>query len=66
MALWENNTEIQFFTEALRNFASPEQLFYNLNSGYYAYVPKSVDGEGQTLKSCNSRIEQFGEKLVII
>lgn len=30
MSLWKNETEIQFFTEALRNFASPEQLFYNL------------------------------------
>lgn len=49
MGLWNNNTEIQFFMEALRNFASPEQLFYNLNSGYYAYVPKNIDGEEQTL-----------------
>ncbi len=62
MSLWNNETEIQFFTEALRNFASPEQLFYNLNSGYYAYVPKSVDGEGQTLQSRNSLIGQFTEK----
>ena len=30
MTLWNNDTEIQFFTEALKNFASPEQLFYNL------------------------------------
>ena len=62
MSLWNNETEIQFFTEALRNFASPEQLFYNLNSGYYAYVPKSVDGESQTLQSRNSLIGQFTEK----
>ena len=62
MGLWNNNTEIQFFTEALRNFASPEQLFYNLNSGYYAYVPKNIDGEGQTLQSRNSLIGQFTEK----
>ena len=48
MSLWNNETEIQFFNEALRNFASPEQIFYNLNSGYFAYVPKSLDGEGQT------------------
>jgi len=40
MALWNNDTEIQFFTEALKNFASPEQIFYNLEGGYYAYVPK--------------------------
>jgi len=62
MNLWDNETEIQFFTEALRNFASPEQLFYNLQSGYYAYVPKNVDGEGQTLQSRNSLIGQFTEK----
>lgn len=62
MGLWNNNTEIQFFTEALRNFASPEQLFYNLKSGYYAYVPKNIDGEGQTLQSRNSLIGQFTEK----
>ena len=62
MNLWNNETEIQFFTEALKNFASPEQLFYNLHSGYYAYVPKNVDGEGQTLQSRNSLIGQFTEK----
>lgn len=62
MSLWNNEIEIQFFTEALRNFASPEQLFYNLNSGYFAYVPKNVDGEGQTLQSRNSLIGQFTEK----
>ncbi|MCF6147455.1 MAG: hypothetical protein E3K37_02230 [Candidatus Kuenenia sp.] len=62
MSLWNNETEIQFFTEALRNFASPEQLFYNLNSGYFAYVPKNIDGEGQTLQSRNSLIGQFTEK----
>lgn len=46
MALWNNNSEIQFFTEALKNFASPEQLFYNLQGDYLAYVPK---GSEQTL-----------------
>ena len=62
MTLWNNNTEIQFFTEALKNFASPEQLFYNLQGGYYAYVPKGADAEGQTLQSRNSLIGQFTEK----
>ncbi len=62
MSLWNNETEIQFFNEALRNFASPEQIFYNLNSGYFAYVPKSADGEGQTLQSRNLLIGQFTEK----
>lgn len=62
MELWNNNTEIKFFTEALRNFASPEQLFYNLHSGYYAYIPKGVDSELQTLQSRNSLIGQFTER----
>lgn len=62
MSLWNNDVEIQFFTEALRNFASPEQLLYNLSDGYFAYVPKGADAEGQTLQSRNSLIGQFTEK----
>ncbi len=62
MTLWNNDTEIQFFKEALKNFASPEQLFYNLQDGYFAYVPKGLDAEGQTLQSRNSLIGQFTEK----
>lgn len=62
MALWNNDIEIKFFTEALKNFASPEQVFYNLQSGYYAYIPKGIDAEGQTLQSRNSLIGNFTEK----
>ncbi len=62
MTLWNNDTEIKFFTEALKNFASPEQLFYKLQGGYFAYVPKGSDAEGQTLQSRNSLIGQFTEK----
>ncbi|URA09204.1 hypothetical protein [Thermospira aquatica] len=62
MTLWNNNTEIEFFTEALKNFASPEQLFYNLQGSYYAYIPKGFDAEGQTLQSRNALIGQFTEK----
>jgi len=62
MELWNNDTEIQFFIEALRNFASPEQLFYHLRSGYFAYVPRGLDAEGQTLQSRNSLIGQYIEK----
>lgn len=62
MALWNNNTEIQFFVEALRNFAAPEKLFYRLTNGYYAYIPRGVNTEGQTLQSRNSLIGQFTEK----
>jgi hypothetical protein len=60
--LWNNDIEIQFFKEALKNFASPEQLFYKLQSGHFAYIPKSVGAEGQTLQSRNSLIGQFTEK----
>lgn len=62
MILWNNDTEIQFFKEALKNFASPEQLFYNLQSGYYAYIPKGADAEGQTLQSRNSLVGQYTER----
>jgi hypothetical protein len=62
MALWNNDIELQFFREALKNFASPEQLFYKLQSGYFAYIPKGTDAEGQTLQSRNSLIGQFSEK----
>ena len=62
MTLWDNNAEINFFTEALKNFASPEQLFYILKEGYFAYVPKGSDAEGQTLQSRSSLIGQYTEK----
>ncbi|WP_206172356.1 hypothetical protein [Treponema phagedenis] len=60
--LWNEEVEKHFFREALKSFASPEQLFYNLQSGYYAYIPKDFDSEGQTLQSRNSLIGQFTEK----
>lgn len=60
--LWNTKTEISFFEEALKNFASPEQLFYNFEDGYFAYVPKGHDAEGQTLQSRNSLIGSFTEK----
>ena len=59
--LWSNEIEQQFFIEALRNFAAPEQLFYNIQGYNYAYVPRGTDGEGQTLQSRNSLIGQFTE-----
>jgi hypothetical protein len=62
MIFWNNDVEIRFFIEALRTFASPEQLFYHLQNGYFAYVPKNIDTEGQTLQSRNSLIGQFTEK----
>ncbi len=62
MKFWDIDTEKRFFIEALKNFASPEQLFYNLTDGYFAYVPKGKSAEGQTLQSRNSLIGQYTEK----
>lgn len=62
MNLWNNEIEVHFFSECLSHFASPEQLFYKLYDGYYAYIPKGYSAEGQTLQSRNSLIGQYTEK----
>lgn len=62
MIFWNKDIEKKFFEEAMKNFASLEQLFYKLNDGYFAYVPKGKGTEGQTLQSRNSLIGQFTEK----
>ena len=62
MNFWNRDTEIKFFKEAMKNFASPEQLFYSLKDGYFAYAPKGKKTEGQTLQSRNSPIGQYTEK----
>ncbi len=62
MELWNNEKEVQFFHEALTSFASVEQLFYRLRGGYFAYVPKGLNAEGQTLQSRNSLIGQYTER----
>lgn len=59
--LWTSETEVEFFKQALAHFASPEQLFYKLSRGYFAYIPKGSDAEGQTLQSRNALIGQFTE-----
>ncbi|MDR3197428.1 MAG: hypothetical protein LBU34_06110 [Planctomycetaceae bacterium] len=62
MNLWDTNTEKKFFTEALAHFAAAERLFYSLESGKFAYVPKNCKAEGQTLQSRNALIGAFTEK----
>lgn len=62
MELWNKNTEIDFFEQALQSFATPEQLFYKLAAGYFAYIPNKMVSESQTLQSRNSLIGQFTEK----
>ena len=51
-----------FCLGSLQNYATPEQLFYHLHSGYYAYVPKIENAKGQALQARNSLIGQFTEK----
>jgi hypothetical protein len=60
--MWSNNNEIEFFTKSLEKFSAPEKLFYNLNFGYFAYIPKNVDSESQVIQGRNSLIGQFTEK----
>ena len=62
MTFWDKNAEIKFFREALKNFASPEQLFYDLEAGYFAYAPKGKTTEGKTLQSRNTLIGRYTEK----
>lgn len=62
MTFWNRDVEKRFFTEAMKNFASPEQLFYKLTDGYFAYIPKGKSAEGQALQSRNSLIGQYTEK----
>ena len=59
---WNIDTEKQFFEEALKSFASPEQLFYHLSGRYFAYIPKGQSADGMTLQSRNTLIGQFTEK----
>ena len=61
--LWTKEKEIEFFRQALKSFAKPEQLFYILDNGkYYAYWPKSYKGKKSTLQSRNALIGNFTEK----
>ncbi len=62
MNFWNIESEIKFFEESLKNFASPEQLFYRLSDEYFAYVPKDTSAKGQTLQSRNTLIGQYTEK----
>ncbi len=62
MNFWSVDTEIHFFELTLKNFASPEQLFYKLKEGYFAYIPKGKRAKNQALQSRNALIGQFTEK----
>lgn len=62
MKLWDNDVEICFFEESLRNFASKEQLFYNINDEFYAFAPKGCSTNGKALQSRNALIGHYTEK----
>ena len=62
MDFWNQENEVNFFREAMKSFASAEQLFYKLTDGYFAYAPKGKTTEGQTLQGRNSLIRQYTEK----
>lgn len=61
MDFWNKRTEIKFFKEALKNFASPAQLFYQLDGEYLAYAPKGKTTKGHTLQARNSLIGRYTE-----
>lgn len=61
MDLWNNDVEIEFFNESLKKSVSKENLFYNLDNKYFAYIPKDTAKQNQTLQSRNSLIGEFTE-----
>lgn len=62
MTFWNRRIEEQFFKDVLK-IVPPDKLFYLLEDGYYAYIPKDHHEKGvSTLQSRNSYIGQFTEK----
>ncbi len=59
---WNIDDEKKFFYQALQSFASPEQLFYKLDAGFFAYAPKGKSTEGRTLQSRNALIGRYTEQ----
>jgi len=65
LELWNKEDEEIFFKESLKNYATPEQLFYVTDdSRYLAYWPKGYKGSKNTLQSRNSLIGNYTEKWV--
>lgn len=60
--LWSLAAERRFFLDSLNSFLTKHQLFYKLNGDFYAYIPKGMSSEGQTLQSRNAFIGKFTEK----
>lgn len=65
ISMWGKDSEKKFFTESLKSFATPEQLFYVTDDGrYLAYWPKGYTGPKSTIQSRNSLIGNYTEKWV--
>jgi len=62
MNLWNSHNEIEFFQKSLNGFSSVEDLFYMVNSKYYAYIPKGIKVKNATIQSRNSLIGKYSEK----
>jgi hypothetical protein len=62
MGLWNTKDEIDFFIKSLNGFASVEDLFYRVNSRYYAYAPKGIDIKSATIQARNTLIGKYTEK----
>ncbi len=62
MNFWNKNDEVTFFERALKKFAPPEKLFYELPEGYFAYIPKKQSAEGKVVQARNALIGSYTEK----
>ena len=62
MKFWNKETEITFFKETLKNFASIEQVFYKVANTYIAYAPKGKTTPNVSIQSRNALIGQYTEK----
>lgn len=60
--MWSINDEINFFKNAINgDFANKEDLFYQINDKYLAYIPKETKKRIPTLQSRNSLIGNYTE-----
>ena len=61
--LWNKDVEKRFFISSMKDFKTPEQLFYVTDDQrYLAYWPKDYKGTKSTLQARNSLIGAFTEK----
>ena len=64
--LRSKESEVEFFESSLKNFATPDSIFYKTkNDEYMAYWIKGYKGKKYTLQSRNSLIGKFTEKYCV-